>query len=157
MTAIKSLLFLILVPGLLVGYIPLACLLTGAQIRTGAFSYLAFLLWLPGGVILVWSFWDFLARGRGTPAPIDPPRELVISGFYRYVRNPMYVGVFFMLMGHFLWFGYWGLLAYAGFFCIPVHLFVVLYEEPNLKKRFGMDYEKYLQKVPRWFPRLPGE
>jgi len=154
MTALKSLLFLIFAPGVIAGLIPLAFLRTGPQIQMGAFSFLSFPLWLIGILTLLWCFWDFVQKGKGTPAPIDPPKELVVSGLYRYVRNPMYVGVFLILIGHFLWFGYWSLLAYAGFFLIPVHLFVTLYEEPDLKKRFGSAYQAYLGKVPRWIPRF---
>ncbi len=154
MTFLKSLLFLILAPGIVAGYVPLALLQTGAQVRTGLFSYLAFPLWVIGSATLLWCFWDFVQKGKGTPAPIDPPKELVVSGLYRYVRNPMYVGVLIILIGHFLWFGYWGMLVYAGLFLILVHLFVTLYEEPNLKGRFGAAYEKYLNEVPRWLPRF---
>jgi protein-S-isoprenylcysteine O-methyltransferase Ste14 len=154
MTALKSLLFLIFAPGVIAGLIPLAFVRTGPQIQMGVFSYLAFPLWLIGILSLLWCFWDFVQKGKGTPAPIDPPKELVLSGLYRYVRNPIYVGVFLILIGHFLWFGYWSLLAYAGFFPIPVHLFVTLYEEPDLKKRFGSAYQAYLGKVPRWIPRF---
>ena len=154
MTALKSLLFLIVAPGVVAGYIPLALLRRGAQIETGFFAYLAFPLWTIGGIILLSSFWNFLTQGRGTPAPIDPPKELVATGFYRYVRNPMYVGVLAMILGHFLWFGYWNLLIYTiiVFFAFPT--FVTYYEEPTLKSNFGAAYEEYRKKVPRWIPRL---
>src|SRR5512134_4001244 len=112
MTALKSLLFLILAPGMVAGYIPLVLLRSGPQVVTGVLQYIAILLWVIGGTVLLWSFWNFLAQGRGTPAPIEPPKELVAVGFYRYVRNPMYVGILAMLVGHFLWFGYWNLLIY---------------------------------------------
>src|SRR3989304_3750492 len=105
MTALKSLLFLIVAPGIVAGYIPLALLRRGSQIETEVFAYLAFPLWLIGLLVLLWSFWDFLVKGRGTPAPIDPPKELVVTGLYRYVRNPMYVGVLLALSGHVLWLG----------------------------------------------------
>ncbi|MBI5841093.1 MAG: isoprenylcysteine carboxylmethyltransferase family protein [Chloroflexi bacterium] len=154
MTALKSLLFLIFVPGMIAGYIPLTFLLTGSHLETGFVSYLAFPLWLIGSATLLWCFWDFVQKGKGTPAPIEPPKNLVASGLYRCVRNPMYAGVMVILAGHFLWFGYWGLLIYAGVFFIVVHSFVTLYEEPNLRQRFGASYEEYLQKVPRWIPRF---
>src|SRR5687768_1336557 len=141
MTALKSLLFLIVAPGMVAGYIPLALFTRGAQIETGIVSYLAFPLWLLGIIILLWSFWNFLHEGRGTPAPVDPPKELVATGFYRYVRNPMYVGVLLILIGHFLWFGFWSLLAYTGLAFIATHLFVTFYEEPTLKRKFGVAYE----------------
>ena len=154
MTALKSLLFLIVAPGMVAGYVPLALLRRGPQVETGPLAYLAFPLWLIGGVILLWSFWNFLVEGRGTPAPVDPPKELVAVGFYRYVRNPMYFGVLLILIGHFLWFGFWWLLAYTVIAFVVVHLFVTRYEEPTLKRKFGAAYENYLQKVPRWIPRL---
>jgi len=154
MIIIKSILFFILAPGMVAGLIPLMFFRNGNQLNTGIFSYLAFPLWVIGIVTLVWCFWDFVQKGKGTPAPLEPPKELVVSGLYKYVRNPMYVGVFTVLIGHFLWFGYWNLLIYAVIFLIPVHLFVTLYEEPYLKKNFGVIYEKYLNEVPRWFPRF---
>ena len=154
MMAVKSLLFLILAPGVVAGYIPLALLRGGPQIATGIFAYLAFLLWAIGAVILLWSFWNFLNEGRGTPAPIDPPKELVATGFYRYVRNPMYVGVLAIIIGHFLWFEYWNLLIYAIVVFIGFNTFVTYYEEPTLKRKFGAAYEDYLKRVPRWIPRI---
>lgn len=154
MTALKSLLFLLVAPGMVAGYIPLALLRKGSQIETGVLSYLAFPLWLIGGIILLWSFWNFIHEGRGTPAPIDPPKELVAAGFYRYVRNPMYVGILLILIGHFLWFGYWSLLVYTAFAFLTTHLFVTFYEEPTLRNKFGVSYEEYCKRVPRWMPKL---
>ncbi len=152
MTALKSVLFLLLAPGIVAGYIPLAVLHNGPQIETGVFAYLAFPLWLAGLLILLWCFRDFTFKGRGTPAPIDPPKELVATGLYRYVRNPMYVGVLAIILGHFLWFKTIGMLVYAGMVFLAFHLFVTLYEEPTLKKKFGAAYEEYCRKVPRWMP-----
>jgi protein-S-isoprenylcysteine O-methyltransferase Ste14 len=154
MTALKSLLFLIIAPGMVAGYIPLVLLKSGPQIETGLLAYLAFPLWFTGSVILLWSFWNFLHEGRGTPAPLDPPKELVAVGFYRYVRNPMYVGILLILIGHFFWFGYWSLLIYLLIAFVIVHLFVTLYEEPTLKRKFGSSYQDYLNRVPRWIPRF---
>lgn len=154
MTALKSFLFLVAAPGMVAGYIPLALLRQGPQIETGLLAYLALPLWILGGVILLWSFWNFLHEGRGTPAPIEPPKELVATGFYRYVRNPMYVGVLAIIIGHFLWFGYWYLLIYASIVFAAFHIFVTYYEEPKLRRTFGAAYEDYLRKVPRWIPKL---
>lgn len=154
MTALKSLLFFILAPGTVAGLIPLLLLQTGAQLETGFLSYLAFPLWLIGLAMLVWCFWDFVQKGKGTPALIDPPKELVVSGLYNYVRNPMYVGIASILIGYFLWFGFWNLLIYFVVVVIAFHSFVTFYEEPNLRKRFGAVYEEYLKRVPRWIPRL---
>jgi protein-S-isoprenylcysteine O-methyltransferase Ste14 len=155
MTALKSLLFLIVAPGMVAGYIPLVWLSSGPRVEIGFFAYLAFPLWLVGSAILLWIFWNFLREGRGTPSPTDPPKELVAVGFYRYVRNPMYVGIIMMLIGYFLWFGYWSLLIYTGIVFVIIHLFVTLYEEPTLKRKFGASYETYMNHVPRWIPRLP--
>jgi protein-S-isoprenylcysteine O-methyltransferase Ste14 len=154
MTLLKSLLFLILAPGVIVGVIPFLFLMQGPYIELWILSMLAFPLWMLGGIIILWSFWNFLVNGHGTPAPIDPPKELVAVGFYKYVRNPMYVGVMLMLFSEFLWFGYWYLLAYAFLFFLACHTFVTVYEEPTLKKKFGRAYENYLKAVPRWVPRF---
>ena len=154
MTALKSLLFLVVAPGMVAGYIPLALLRRGPQIETGIVAWLAFPLWLIGAVILLWSFWNFLAQGRGTPAPIDPPKELVAVGFYRYTRNPMYVGVLLVIIGHVLWFGFWNLLIYVVVIFLAFNTFVAYYEEPTLRKKFGAAYEDYCRRVPRWFLKL---
>jgi protein-S-isoprenylcysteine O-methyltransferase Ste14 len=154
MTALRSLLFFILAPGMVAGFIPLALLRSGSQMQTGIWSYLAFPLWLTGTAMLIWCFWDFVQKGRGTPAPIDPPKELVVSGLYNYVRNPMYVGVLLVLIGHLLWFGFLNLLLYAFLSFFAFHAFVTFYEEPNLKNRFGAAYEDYFRRVPRWIPKF---
>ena len=154
MNYFKSLLFLLLAPGVLGGLLPLTVLQTGPRLQTGIFSYLAFPLWVIGALVLLSCFWDFAHKGLGTPVPIDPPKKLIVSGLYRYVRNPMYVGVFLAIIGHFLWFGYWIMPVYAGIFFMIVHAFVTLYEEPSLKERFGAAYETYLYEVPRWIPKF---
>ena len=154
MTALKSFLFLIVAPGMVAGYIPLGLLRNGSQIDTGLLALIALPLWAIGALILLWSFWNFLAQGRGTPAPIDPPKELVATGFYRYVRNPMYVGVFLVNVGHFLWFGFWGLLIYVLLVALAFHAFVIFYEEPTLRRNFGAAYEDYCKRVPRWIPKF---
>jgi protein-S-isoprenylcysteine O-methyltransferase Ste14 len=105
----------------------------------------------------LWCFWDFTFKGGGTPLPTDPPKQLVVSGLYRHVRNPIYVSVLLILLGHFLWFGNWSLLIYAGAAFMGTHLFVTLYEEPNLLKRFNGSYADYLNKVPRWIPRFKSQ
>jgi protein-S-isoprenylcysteine O-methyltransferase Ste14 len=154
MTALKSLLFLIFAPGIVAGYTPLTLHNWGPQIETGFLAYLAFPLWLIGVIVLLWCFWDFLVKGRGTPAPIDPPKALVITGLYNFVRNPMYVGVLMIIIGHFLWFKTIWMTLYAAVVFLAFYLFVTLYEEPQLKKTFGAAYEDYVMKVPRWIPRI---
>ena len=154
MTALGSILFFILGPGMVAGFIPLALLRTGPQVQTGFLAYVAFPLWVIGTTVLIWCFWDFLVKGKGTPAPIDPPKELVVSGLYRYVRNPMYVGILLVILGHFLWFGFWNLLIYAAVVFAAFSAFVIFYEEPTLKRNFGAAYEDYLKRVPRWIPKF---
>jgi len=154
MTAVKSLFFLILVPGIFIVYIPQQFLLDGPLLETGVLAYLAYPLWIIGGFVIFWCFWDFLSKGKGTPAPFDPPKELVVAGLYRYVRNPMYVGVLLTLLGNFLWYKTLWMVVYMVFFFLAFHLFVLIYEEPTLKRMFGASYEAYLNKVPRWIPKL---
>jgi protein-S-isoprenylcysteine O-methyltransferase Ste14 len=150
LTALKSLLFLLVVPGVVAGYIPLALLRQGRQVETGFLAYLAFLLWGIGILVLLWCFWDFTVKGHGTPAPIDPPKELVVTGLYNYVRNPMYAGALAIIVGHFLWFETVWMIAYAALIFIAFHSFVTFYEEPHLRKTFGPAYEAYMKRVPRW-------
>lgn len=154
MTVYKSLLYLLFEAGLFALYIPLALLRTGSRIETGILSFLALPLWFIGSLTVLWCFRDFTFTGRGTPLPTDPPKELVSTGPYRYVRNPIYVGVTLIFLGHFLWFGYWALLLYTVLAFVGVHFFVVFYEEPTLKTKFGAAYEDYLKKVPRWIPKF---
>ena len=154
MTIFKSLLYLIVEAGLFALYIPLTFLRTGSRIEIGVISFLAIPVWLIGTLMVLWCFWDFTFKGRGTPAPIDPPKELVITGFYRYVRNPIYIGALLIFLGHFLWFGYVALLIYTVFAFIGVHAFVVWYEEQTLKKKFGAAYDDYCKQVPRWIPKF---
>jgi len=155
MTVLKSLLYLVFEAGLFAVYIPLRLLPHGPRLEMGMLSFLAIPFWLIGSLIILQSFWDFTFRGRGTPLPTDPPKELVVTGFYRYVRNPIYVGVMLIFLAHFLWFGYWALLLYTLLSFIGVHFFIILYEEPMLKRKFGAAYEEYIRRVPRWIPRFP--
>ena len=102
--------------------------------------------------------WDFGWTGRGTPAPVVPPRRLVVVGFYRYVRNPMYLGFAAGWIGLWVIFGHANpvLIAAVAAVALGVHLFVVLYEEPVLRGKFGADYEEYCRNVRRWWPRIRG-
>lgn len=104
--------------------------------------------------LVAWCFYDFATRGRGTPAPWDPPRRLVTTGPFGRVRNPIYLGVLTMLVGEAIVFGSQALLAWALVAALGFHLAVVLYEEPGLRARFGDEYERYMAAVPRWLPRF---
>jgi len=111
-----------------------------------------------GFAVALRCVWDFGWTGHGTPAPVAPPKRLVVVGFYRYVRNPMYLG---FAVG---WIGLWAVFGHANQVAIAavaavavaVHLFVVFYEEPTLRKKFGADYDGYCRNVGRWWPRLRG-
>jgi len=104
--------------------------------------------------VLVDSFARFALEGVGTPAPVAPTRKLVVTGLYRYVRNPIYVAVVAAILGQAFLFGDWRLLGYGALCWIGFHIFVVLYEEPTLKRTFGMEYDAFQANVPRWIPRL---
>lgn len=96
--------------------------------------------------------WEFAVTGLGTPAPIDMPRKLVAKGLYRFVRNPMYLGVASLVVGQAVLFGSIRVLVYIVLVWILFHLFVVFWEEPVLKRKFGVEYEEYCRRVPRWLP-----
>jgi protein-S-isoprenylcysteine O-methyltransferase Ste14 len=115
--------------------------------------------WLGGLLVLaglpIWgsAALRFVRQGRGTPAPIAPPSRLVVTGPYRYVRNPMYVAVVAILLGQALLLGSAAIAGVALGLVAAFHLFVLLYEEPTLRRRFGADYATYCRHVPRWLPR----
>lgn len=106
-----------------------------------------------GATLAVWCILSFAVIGRGTPAPFDPPRHLVVRGPYRHVRNPMYLGATIALAGAAAFYEAAALLAYAAAFLVLMHLVVVLYEEPTLRHAFGNDYDAYCRRVGRWWPR----
>jgi protein-S-isoprenylcysteine O-methyltransferase Ste14 len=108
-----------------------------------------------GFAVAIRCIWDFGWTGRGTPVPIAPPQRLVVVGLYRYVRNPMYVGFAAGWIGLWIVFGHADLrlIAAATAVALAIHLFVLLYEEPTLRKKFGDDYLEYCRNVRRWWPR----
>ncbi len=107
-----------------------------------------------GAVVALWCIFTFATIGRGTAAPFDPPRRLVIRGPYRFVRNPMYIGAGLALASAALFYESLSLLGYAGLFFLATHVFVAGYEEPTLRRTFGQDYEAYCRQVRRWWPRV---
>jgi protein-S-isoprenylcysteine O-methyltransferase Ste14 len=120
--------------------------------RPGTEQVLGLVFVIVGGTLAVSCILTFVFIGRGTPAPFDPPRRLVVRGPYRWVRNPMYVGATVALCGAGLYYNSLVLLAYGVGFLLATHLFVVLYEEPALRRMFGSDYEEYCRRVGRWWP-----
>src|SRR5262245_40594271 len=155
--ALRSALFVFLLPGTVAVYVPYGILRANAhwtwpEPTLGALAPVA--LTLLGAGVLLRCVWDFFAAGRGTLAPIDPPKELVVRGLYRFTRNPMYNGVLAALLGEAWLFGSRALLEYAGFVWVVFHLWVVSYEEPALESKFGDSYRSYRRAVPRWGFRL---
>lgn len=106
-----------------------------------------------GALLALWCIATFIVVGRGTPAPFDPPRNLVVVGPYRWVRNPMYIGAALALAGAALFYESWALVGYCAAFLFVTYLFVVLYEEPALRATFGDAYVRYCGRVGRWVPK----
>ncbi len=154
---IGTIVFLFVAPGVMGVFIP--WLLSGWQMAPPLlgfepFRWLGVALILLGVVLLLDSFARFALQGRGTPAPIYPTATLVVTGAYRYVRNPMYVAVTALIAGQALLFGSVPALIYAALFMLITHLFVLLYEEPTLRATYGAQYDTYAAAVHRWVPRL---
>lgn len=154
--ALGTLLFLAVLPAAVLVYVPWA--LTGWEMRPPLLGWTP-LRWL-GGALIVGGlpvFADFVVRfvreGRGTPAPVAPPRRLVVRGAFRWSRNPGYLAVLALVAGQGLLLGSWAVLAWAAVLAVGFHLFVVLHEEPDLRRRFGSAYEDYCREVPRWLGR----
>ena len=150
-------LFLLLAPGTVAGLVPWWITRWGMQpplLGFSGFRVVGALMIAAGIAVVLDSFARFALQGLGTPAPILPTRHLVVSGLYRYVRNPMYVGVLGIILGQGLLFGDGRLFAYGVLLWLGVHVFVVGYEEPTLRRSFGSEYEAFRHNVPRWIPRL---
>jgi protein-S-isoprenylcysteine O-methyltransferase Ste14 len=158
LVAFKTLIFSVLVPGTVAVWIPYRLVSSPASrgsIPLASLRYAGLAAMLVGVLIYLWCAWDFTFAGKGTPAPIDPPKELVVRGLYKYVRNPMYIGVLSLVLGQAIWFEAFRLFAYSGLVFLLFSAFVFLYEEPALTRKFGDSYNRYCEKVPRWIPRLP--
>lgn len=151
---LKNLLLTIIVPGTVAFWLPLS--IAGYRVRgfgpVGLPQALAAALVLLGSAVMVVATGFFAVKGRGTAAPFDPPRRLVVRGPHRYVRNPMYVGVVVTVLGWALWFQSTQVVLYAGIVWLLFHLFVLLYEEPTLRGKFGDEYVAYCRAVRRWLP-----
>jgi protein-S-isoprenylcysteine O-methyltransferase Ste14 len=149
-------LFFALAPGIVAGLVP--WWLTGwrvgasypAPLRAAGIALVA-----AGAAVLIDAFVRFVREGHGTPAPAAPTERLVIGGLYRYVRNPMYLGVLAVIIGQALFLGRPVLFAYAAAVAVTVVAFVHGYEEPTLARRYGAAYEQYRRTIPAWYPRRP--
>ncbi len=157
MAAAGSVAFFVLAPGVVAGLVP--WWLTGWRVQE-PLPYWAPLravgaaLIAGGALVLVHAFARFVVEGAGTPAPVAPTERLVVGGFYRYVRNPMYVAVVATIVGQALVLGQPVLLLYGAAVGAAMGAFVRWYEEPVLRRQFGAGYDAYRQAVPGWWPRL---
>jgi protein-S-isoprenylcysteine O-methyltransferase Ste14 len=157
----RALVYATLFIGLLLIYLPSQLLRWAGISRPAsldwpqiAASIVAFVVGSLGAIIALSCVAAFVFIGKGTPAPFDPPRRLVVRGPYRFVRNPMYLGAALALASAALYYQSVALLLFVAGFLLVTHLFVVLYEEPTLKRSFGPDYEMYCHTVRRWWPRI---
>jgi protein-S-isoprenylcysteine O-methyltransferase Ste14 len=153
---LSSLLWTILLPGVVAGYVPWTFFgVREATLDLRSPGQPVGLVFIAAGVgLLISCIVEFARSGRGTLSPVDPPRQLVVRGLYRYVRNPMYLSVTAILLGEVLLTGSRALAIYWLIWFVVVNAFVVGYEEPTLRVQFGESYEEYLRTVGRWIPKL---
>ncbi len=154
---LKNLIFTALVPGFVVGWVPLRWFARNAHWPEHWVPrhYVAAIVFVAGALAFLHSQWFFFSRGQGTPAPFDPPKKFVRRGLYKWVRNPMYLGVLAMVASEALFLRSVDVLIYFICLACVVHIFVVLYEENALRRQFGAMYEDYKRDVSRWLPRQP--
>lgn len=155
--AVATIIFVLLVPGTIIVIVP--WLLSGWKLAEPFFGWTAvrligLALVALGLPVVGEAMVRFVRDGLGTPSPTFPTERLVVTGPYRYVCNPIYIGVLSMIVGQALIFGGVAVLAYALCVALAFHLFVVWYEEPTLRRRFGEEYDTYAREVRRWRPRL---
>ncbi len=154
MLLIKNLLFTIFIPGTVAVYLPLLIAHGRSFVSEPAFLIIGIVLILIGTVVYGWTVYDFAVSGKGTPLPIDAPRKLVVRGLYRYVRNPMYLGVLLVILGWVWVFADLRIWLYGLVVALIAHVFVVRYEEPHLENTFKDEYVAYKASVGRWLPRI---
>jgi protein-S-isoprenylcysteine O-methyltransferase Ste14 len=157
LAAIGSALFFALAPGTVAGLVPYW--ISGWRVQSAAMWWLPLraiggVLIVAGTLVLVESFARFAMKGLGTPAPVFPTKHLVVSGLYRFVRNPMYVAVLAVIVGQGLLLANLRVLEYGAAVWVAFHLFVLAYEEPVLRATYGTEYDSFCRSVPRWIPRL---
>jgi protein-S-isoprenylcysteine O-methyltransferase Ste14 len=151
---LRNLLFTIVVPGSGALLMPW-WVLRRFDPTAPAVAWPALVLIAVGAALYLWCLWMFAVVGRGTPGPWDAPAHVVVTGPYRWVRNPIYLAALLVVVGEACLFLSVPLLAYAGAMAVLFHIFVIGYEEPTLARRFGEAYLDYRRKVPRWRPRIP--
>jgi protein-S-isoprenylcysteine O-methyltransferase Ste14 len=149
---IRALFVFLALPGIVAGLLPALIVASEAQRSSG--SGFGWVLIGMGLFLLLWCVRDFFVSGRGTLAPWDPPRHLVVVGLYRFVRNPMYIAVLTLVLGWSVAAGSLLLAGYAAVLAVAFHLRVIFYEEPCLLRLFGIEWTAYSKSVPRWLPGL---
>jgi protein-S-isoprenylcysteine O-methyltransferase Ste14 len=155
---VRTLIFTIVIPGFWTVLMPYWMLPKGTRPDLRGAGALGWVLMAAGAALYIaCAFWGFAIRGKGTPLPLDPPKKLVVEGPYRVVRNPMYWGVGSVVLGEAAVFHSFALAELAAAFAGGVVTFVLLYEEPALRRKFGTEFEEYCRRVPRWLPRLRGK
>ena len=152
---IRTLIFTVFIPGFWTVMMPYGILPRGLRPDLRGAGAAGWLL-IAGGIALYFAcaFWGFAVRGKGTPLPLDPPKRLVVVGPYKVVRNPMYWSVDFVILGEAAVFHSVALLDLAVVFFVCVNLFVLFFEQPALRDKFGAEYEEYCRRVPGWVPRF---
>jgi protein-S-isoprenylcysteine O-methyltransferase Ste14 len=159
MLSLKTTVATIVVPGtacILVPYYILKASHVSLTPTIGLGQIFACLIMACGLFMILWVSTAFVRKGQGTPIPINPPTRLIIQGLYRYVRNPMYVGAILVVLSEVIYFHSGWLVVYAVGLWAALHTALVIFEEPQLRHRFGVEYEQYLSAVPRWIPKIPA-
>jgi protein-S-isoprenylcysteine O-methyltransferase Ste14 len=156
MLFLRSVIWTVAMPGVVAGYVPWAVFgLREVHLDQRDPQQLAGLICAFAGVVLLLAcIVEFARIGRGTLSPVDPPRALVVRGLYRYVRNPMYLSVSMIVIGEAAVARSIALAVYSSAFVLMANLFVIFYEEPNLRRRFGASFDEYATRVGRWIPRI---
>ena len=151
---LRNLFFTVLQPGMVAGRIPYLILGSPSTATfknsLSSIQYIAIFIFAAGVAILFYCISMFAVKGKGTLSPADPTKKLVVSGLYKFSRNPMYIGVMLMLIGEAVFFSSSRLWIYTTIVFIAFNLFIVLHEEPRLREDFGTEYQQYLKTVRRW-------
>lgn len=147
---LRNLLWTILCPGVVTILLPVLLFRLPVPAVFEWWNGAGIMIILAGAAILIRCIFAFAIEGKGTLSPVDPARHLVVHGFYRYTRNPMYVGVMLVLLGEVVFFRSVGMGCYAAVVFLVFNLFIRFYEEPYLRETFGAEYEEYCRKVGRW-------
>jgi protein-S-isoprenylcysteine O-methyltransferase Ste14 len=154
---VRAVTYATLFVGLFLVFLPARILAAAGIVAPASIGLIQIIGMLVGGagaVLAVSCIFTFVFVGKGTPAPFDPPRTLVVRGPYRLMRNPMYVGAGLALLGAALFYRSTGLIVYLLTLLVAIHSFVIFYEEPLLTRKFGADYDAYRIHVRRWLPRV---